>query len=32
MDGKTEVMTVIDYNLEGAWIYSVDLEPTLTSS
>jgi hypothetical protein len=20
MDGKTEVMTVIDYNLEGAWI------------
>jgi alkaline phosphatase D len=32
VDGKTEVMTVSLYNLEGARIYSVDLEPTLTRS
>lgn len=32
VDGKTEVMTVNLYNLEGAKLYGVDLEPTRTAS
>ena len=31
VDGQTDVMTVGLYNLEGSKVYSVDLEPVLTS-